>query len=333
MHRRCLRIKSKKGLAGSILILLLSGLSHPVLSQERTPLKTIRIGMPNRGVPNLGLMAAQRYGFFRAQGLEAELIVMRPSISLQTLMAGDLDYSTVLASAARASVSGLPLRIVMALTVGQDFSLVVRPDIRRVEDLKGKTLATSGVGEFTDVGARIVLKKYGLVPEMDVKLRALFGNHPLRLSALQAGQIDGTIMTMPYNKMAVKMGFRELVHLREFIKTPQGGLVTTVQKIRNEPESVLRTVKAALMANRFLKENKSEFMKLLAKESGVNDPVVAGLIHEEIVKLYSDTGLVSDEAMQEFIVNSKEALKVSREVSISEIADFSFARKAVSEIK
>ena len=333
MHQRCLRFKSKKGLAVSILILLLSGLSHPVLSQERTPLKTIRIGMPNRGVPNLGLLAAQRYGFFRAQGLEAELIVMRPSISLQTLMAGDLDYSTVLASAARASVSGLPLRIVMALTVGQDFSLVVRPDIRRVEDLKGKTLATSGVGEFTDVGARIVLKKYGLVPEMDVKLRALFGNHPLRLSALQAGQIDGTIMTMPYNKMAVKMGFRELVHLREFIKTPQGGLVTTVQKIRNEPDLVLRTVKAALMANRFLKENKSEFMKLLAKESGVNDPVVAGLIHEEIVKLYSDTGLVSDEAMQEFIANSKEALKVSREVSISEIADFSFARKAVSEIK
>jgi ABC-type nitrate/sulfonate/bicarbonate transport system substrate-binding protein len=329
----CLKVKSKNSWIGSILIFLLAGLSHPALSQERTPLKSIRIGMPNRGVPNLGLMAAQRYGFFRAQGLEAELIVMRPSISLQTLMAGDLDYSTVLASAARASVSGLPLRIVMALTVGQDFSLVVRPDIRRVEDLKGKTLATSGVGEFTDVGARIVLKKYGLVPEVDVKLRALFGNHPLRLSALQAGQIDGTIMTMPYNKIAVKMGFRELVHLREFIKTPQGGLVTTVQKIRSEPDWVLRTVKAALMANRFLKANKSEFMKLLAKESGVNDPVVAGLIHEEIVKLYSDTGLVSDEAMQEFIANSKESLKVSREVSISEVADFTFARKALSEFK
>ena len=329
----CLKVKSKNSWIGSILIFLLAGLSHPALSQERTPLKSIRIGMPNRGVPNLGLMAAQRYGFFRAQGLEAELIVMRPSISLQTLMAGDLDYSTVLASAARASVSGLPLRIVMALTVGQDFSLVVRPDIRRVEDLKGKTLATSGVGEFTDVGARIVLKKYGLVPEVDVKLRALFGNHPLRLSALQAGQIDGTIMTMPYNKIAVKMGFRELVHLREFIKTPQGGLVTTVQKIRSEPDWVLRTVKAALMANRFLKENKSEFIKLLAKESGVNDPVVAGLIHEEIVKLYSDTGLISDDAMQEFIANSKESLKVSRQVSPSEVADFSIVRKAMGELK
>jgi NitT/TauT family transport system substrate-binding protein len=323
----------QKNLLASAVVVLMAGFCFPAWGQEAASLKRIRIGMPNRGVPNLGLMAAQRYGFFRAQGLDAELIVMRPSISLQTLMAGDLDYSTVLASAARASVSGLPLRIIMALTVGQDFSLVVRPDIRRIEDLKGKTLATSGVGEFTDVGARLVLKKYGLAPEVDVKLRALFGNHPLRLSALQAGQIDGTLMAMPYNKMAVKMGFRELVHLREIIKTPQGGLVTTVQKIRGDPDLMLRSIKAALIANRFLKENKGEFIKLLAKESGVHDPVVAGLIHEEVINLYSDNGLVSDEAMHEFIATAKETLKVSREVSLAEVADFSLARKAVSDLK
>ena len=315
------------------LAVLLICSSTPSWGQDNAGLKRIRIGMPNRGATTLGLSAAQTYGFFRAQGLFAELIVMRPSISLQTLMSGDLDYSTALASGARASVGGLPLRIVMTLTVGQDFSLVVRPEIRRMEDLKGKTLAVSGVGEFTDVGARMVLKKYGLVPEVDVKLRALFGNHPLRLSALQAGQIDGTVMSMPYNKMAVKLGYKELVHLREIIKTPQGGLVTTLQKIRGDPDMILRTIKAVLMANRYLKQNKSEFTKLLAKESGIHDPVVAGLIHEEIIKLYSDTGIVSDEAMQEFVVNSKEALKSTREVSFAEIADLSFARKAASEMK
>jgi ABC-type nitrate/sulfonate/bicarbonate transport system substrate-binding protein len=314
-------------------VLILACFGRPAWSQESGGLKRIRIGMPNRGATTLGLSAAQTYGFFRSHGLFAELIVMRPSTSLQTLMSGDLDFSTALASAARASVSGLPLRMLMALTIGQDFSLVVRPEIRRVEELKGKTLAVSGIGEFTDVGTRIVLRKYGLTPETDVKLRALYGNHPLRLSALQAGQIDGTVMSMPFNKMAVKMGFRELVQLRDFIKTPQGGLVTTLQKIRGEPEMILRAVKATLLGNRFLKENKVEFTKLLAKESGVHDPVVTGLIHEEIVKLYSDTGIGSDEAMQEFIANAKEALKTSRHVSFAEVADFSFARRAVSELR
>jgi ABC-type nitrate/sulfonate/bicarbonate transport system substrate-binding protein len=314
-------------------VVILACFGRPAWSQESGGLQRIRIGMPNRGATTLGLSAAQTYGFFRSQGLFAELIVMRPSTSLQTLMSGDLDFSTALASAARASVSGLPLRMVMALTVGQDFTLVVRPEIRRVEDLKGKTLAVSGIGEFTDVGTRIVLRKYGLTPETDVKLRALYGNHPLRLSALQAGQIDGTVMSMPFNKMAVKLGYRELVQLRDFIKTPQGGLVTTLQKIRGEPEMILRAVKATLQGNRFLKENKVEFTKLLAKESGVHDPVVAGLIHEEIVKLYSDTGIVSDDAMQEFIANAKEALKTSRDVSFAEVADFSFTRRAVSELR
>ena len=325
-----MRVKSCGSCA---LVSLLILISQAAWSQEGAGLKRIRIGMPNRGATTLGLTAAQSQGFFRAQGLYAELIVMRPSSSLQTLMAGDLDFSTVLASGARAGVSGLPLRIVMTLTVGQDFTLVVRPEIRRVEDLKGKTLAVSGIGEFTDIGARMVLKKYGLTPDADVKIRALFGNHPLRLSALQAGQIDGTVMAMPFNKMAVKMGFRELVHLRDIIKTPQGGLVTTLQKIRGEPEIIVRTIKAALMGNRFLKENKGEFEKLLAKESGVRDPVVAGLIHEEIVKLYSDNGVISDEAMQELIASSKEVLKTSREVSFAEVADFSFARRAVSELR
>jgi hypothetical protein len=74
-------------------------------------------------------------------------------------------------------------------------------------------------------------------------------------------------------------------------------------------------------------------MKLVEKESGVHDPAVAGLLHEEVIKLYSDTGLVSDEAMQEFIANAKEALKTTREVSSNEVADFSFARKAMGELR
>ncbi|MEO6164931.1 MAG: hypothetical protein ABIP88_12430 [Candidatus Binatia bacterium] len=87
------------------------------------------------------------------------------------------------------------------------------------------------------------------------------------------------------------------------------------------------------MATRYLKEHKGELVKLLAKEAGVHDPAVAGLVHEEIVKLYSDSGLVSDEALHDFIATSKEALKVTREVAFAEIADFSFARRAVSELK
>ena len=178
------------------------------LESRSAGLKHIRIGMPNRGATTLGLSAAQTYGFFRAQGLFAELIVMRPSTSLQTLMSGDLDFSTALASGARASVSGSAAshcddldrrsRLFAGRAAGD-------PAHRRSQrqDLSGFRR-----GRVYRRRRALVLKKYGLVPEVDVRLRALFGNHPLRLSALQAGQIDGTVMSMPYNKMAVKDGFQ-----------------------------------------------------------------------------------------------------------------------------
>jgi hypothetical protein len=82
-----------------------------------------------------------------------------------------------------------------------------------------------------------------------------------------------------------------------------------------------------------LKQNKGEFVKVLAKESGIYDPMVAELVHEEAVKLYSDTGLISDEAMHEFISASKESLKTSREVAVSEVADFSLASRAATELR
>jgi len=161
---------SKKSLGYSALIFLLACFSHPAWSQESTGLKKIRIGMPNRGVPNLGLPAAQRFGFFRAQGLDAELIVMRPSVPSKLCWLETWIIQRFLLSGARASVSGLPLRIVMALTVGQDFSLSSTrdpPDGRS----QRQNIGSLRRGEFTDVGTRLVLKKYGLVPEVDVKLR------------------------------------------------------------------------------------------------------------------------------------------------------------------
>ncbi len=133
--------------------------------------------------------------------------------------------------------------------------------------------------------------------------------------------------------MRLRLTVSERSHLRDLLETPLGGLVTKGQKSRIEPDMVVRTIETALMGDRFLKANKAEFLYLLAKVSGIHDHGVAGLIREEKVKSHADTELVSDEAMQEFLANSKQALKVSREVSVAKIADFSFTRMAVSEIE
>src|SRR5438094_8623110 len=77
---------SKESLTASALMLLLACFSHPAWSQESTGLKKIRIGMPNRGATHLGSPAAQRFGLFQAQGLDADVILMWARVSLQQLL-------------------------------------------------------------------------------------------------------------------------------------------------------------------------------------------------------------------------------------------------------
>ena len=73
----------------------------------------------------------------------------------------------------------------MVSSTATDQVLVVRPEILRVEDLKGKVLGVAGVRSVSDVSLRLFLSKYGLVPEVDVKIVSL-GGSGIRLASLQA---------------------------------------------------------------------------------------------------------------------------------------------------
>jgi NitT/TauT family transport system substrate-binding protein len=273
------------------------------------------------------------HGFYRGEGLQAELIVMAPSVAIQSLIAEEIDFASPFSSSTRAAIAGMSIRNVMVVMTGSDQVLVVRPEIKRVEDLKGKILGVSSLKSTTDLSTRILLKKYGLVPDADVKIIALGGGSGLRLAALEGKRIDGTLLAMPQNKMAVKMGFRELVYMKDLIGIPYVGLSTNTRKMQKDPDTIVRAIRATLKAIRFIKENKEEILKVMAKELGIKDREVAALVYDDATKLYSDTGIPSEASMLEDIAVAKETQGVTRKVSISDVADWGFAREASRQLK
>jgi ABC-type nitrate/sulfonate/bicarbonate transport system substrate-binding protein len=102
-----------------------------------------------------------------------------------------------------------------------------------------------------------------------------------------------------------------------------------LQKIQFDPESIVAILRATSKATHFLKNNRGEFLKLLEKESGIKDERVASLIYEDALDNLSDTGIPSEAAMLETIASIKEAARITRDVSMAEVFDFSFARKAL----
>ena len=309
-----------------IAILVVGPLS--ALGQEE---KRISIGAPASAVSFFPILAAQQQGFYADEGLRVDLIVIRPSLALQALVSGDLQFVALFSAVVRAAISGVPIRALMALNKAPNFSLVVKPEIRRVEDLKGKTLGIGAPTDLTDVGVRLILERHGLNPKADAKYISV-RRPPTRLAALQAGRIDATLLPLPFNKRALGLGFKELVALKDFIGTPTAGMGATTRKMKQNPESLVRTLRATIRGIRFLKEHKGAFLELLAK-SGIKDRRIADLIYKDAAELYPYDGIPPESGMLEAIKLSKRTLRVSREVSVSEVADWSFARKAVQGIK
>lgn len=300
----------------------------PAWSQEKSPAQRIRIGTTSRSMFSLPYIMGISHGFYRSEGLQAEVIVMAPSVAIQSLIAEEIDFASPFSSSTRAAIAGMPIRNVMVVMTGSDQVLVVRPEIKKVEDLKGKILGVSSLKSTTDFSTRILLKKYGLVPDVDVKVIALGGGSGLRLAALEGKRIDGTLLAMPQNKMAVKMGLRELVFMKDLIGIPYVGLSTNLRKIQSERATVVRAIRGTLKAIRFLKENRREALKIMAGELGVKDREVANLVYDDAIQLYSDTGIPTDASMIEDIASAKETQGITREVSISDVADWRFAREA-----
>lgn len=326
-------MKKKNKQLHLILAFLLS-LCLPAWAQEGKSLKKIRIGTPSLGMFSFPLIVAQRQGFGQAEGLDLEVITVATSIAIQSLVSGDLDFITPTSSATRAAISGLPVRLVGALMVGNDQSLVVRADIRRMEDLRGKTLGVSSFKSTPDVSLRKALKKHGLAPDVDVKIIALGGGTSLRLQALQTGRIDGTMLAVPHNKMGVKMGFKEIFFMKDIAgDRPYSGLATSTRRMESDPDSIVRTLRAALKSIGFIKSNKEASLQLMARELRIDDKDVANLVYDESVKIFSDTGIAPDSGMLEEIAASKQTQEITREVRISEVAEWSFAREAYKSLK
>ena len=302
-------------------------------TQETKKLQKLRIGIPSRSMSSFPHIVALRQGFYQQSGFDVELIVVSSGIpAVQAVVAGDLDFTTTGNVATLAALRGMPIRNVMISSTATDQTLVVRPEIRRVEDLKGKVVGVAGIRSISDVSLRLLLPKYGLTPDVDVTIVSL-GGSGVRLTALQGGKVDGTLLSAPQNKTAVKMGFRELIFMKDLRGVPSGSLSTSVRKIQNDPDSILRTITVTLRSLRFIKQNKEDVLKLMSKELGIKDREIGSMVYDDGIKLYSDTGIPSDASVMEEITIAKEILGISRDVSLSEVADWSFARAALKGLK
>jgi NitT/TauT family transport system substrate-binding protein len=168
----------------------------PSLSAEA--LQEIKIGYTSQSISAFPIEFARRKGFFRAEGLDVLMIVMRTNIIMNALLTRGVDYGTPTTSVIRGAASDLPVKAVAVLTGRPDYFLAAKKEFKTVTDLKGKRIAIGSFGAAADLVLRTVLQQEGLDPERDV-VRLQMGGGDSRFAALVAGTVDATILNFPFN--------------------------------------------------------------------------------------------------------------------------------------
>jgi NitT/TauT family transport system substrate-binding protein len=288
----------------------------------------IRIGFAP-GASSTALPLAQKKGFFREEGLEAEVIRMSSTVAAAALASGEADYAIGM-SALRGAIQGLPLKVVASYIQGSTQTLVARSDIKTVSELKGRMITIGTPGGSPDRHARLMIKHFGLEPDKDVKF-ASGGLTEGRLARLQQGLIDATVVPVPLDLQAKKLGLNVLARAYEIFTYPEGGLVTTTMKIKGKPDEVKRVIRAGIKASRYIKANRDATIQFLMDWQRI-DKDIASSTYDYLSKATNESGSLPEDGFRLMIEEIKELAKVTREIRMTDVADLSILTVAQKEL-
>ncbi|HZA52741.1 MAG TPA: ABC transporter substrate-binding protein [Candidatus Udaeobacter sp.] len=233
----------------------------PVWAAEKG-MERVRIAVSSKSLGFLDTWAARQLGFYRKHGIDAEIIAMRPPLTIGALQAGEIDYAFGASSILRGSISGAPVRIVSLALRSSFHTLVARPNIKSVADLKGKVIAVT-IGAADDFVARLLVRRAGLDPR-DVSFVNM-GGSDTRFPALSTGRIDATPLSLPFFVVAKRQGFNLLGTASDVIDMATVGIGTSTRKIQQEREQVKKMLRAQLDTLRWIKTQKAEVVPFLQK--------------------------------------------------------------------
>ncbi len=293
----------------------------------------MRVGLTTRDFGYLPLFVGIRAGYFGAENLDLQWIQVRSNVATSALIAGELDVAASAGGAMRAAARGAPLRAIFFPYQRSTFVLMGAPDIKTVQDLKGKVIGNSAPGSSTEIAASMVLEHHGLNPKSDVRF-FLSGGAETAMLAMQ----QGVIQARPFNPDAAfvmkKQGFNVLAVLADYGPWPWGGYASSTAKLSQERAKIKRWSRAMAKSLLHMVNNKADTIRIAHAEFKYPREVVEEALAVTLKAIdRNDPGGASDESLRRNIEQTVAApLNLKEPPPISKLVDFSLLKEAQAEL-
>jgi NitT/TauT family transport system substrate-binding protein len=234
---------------------------------------------------NAPLWVTQEKGFFRKHGLEVQAVLIESgTTSVQSLISGEISFAHMAGAAVmQSNLRGADTVMIAGVVNTLIFQLYTDKGISRPDQLRGKAVGVTRFGSSTDFATRYALERYGLEPGKDVTILQL-GNVPAILSALEAGKVQGAMLSPPTTLRAKKAGFPVLADLQMLgLEYQHTGIATTRSLIKSRPELVRSFMRAYVEGIHYAKTHRKETLDVLAKYLRTDDKDVLEETYETIV--------------------------------------------------
>ena len=320
-----IRRRTSQVLLISAVILILAGRSAH--SQEN-----VRVAYPSVSASTIMLMIANKEGYFKEEGLNIELLSIRGEIAIRIALAGEIDFFTNAGSALAAVARNVPLKILAVVQDKPGWDLIALPNIKSIAQLRGQTVAIMSPEGSLAVVTREILRKNGLDPSKDANL-VVMGGDDVRFPALKGKAIQATLFNAAASIRAQRDGFTKLASASEYVSAIQGGIAVTDERIKQQPAKIARFMRASLKGLSFFVSKKDASIKYMVDILKIKDRELVASIYDEEAKITVRNGITDDKILQPLIDDMKRTTKSQREMKVSDVFDFSFARKAGEELK
>jgi NitT/TauT family transport system substrate-binding protein len=273
---------------------------------------------------NMPLWVALEAGYFREQGLDVEItqVAGGPTL-LAALRAGELDFASAGGPhIVLGNLQGLETVIIGASSNSIEGSILGRPGMQRVEELRGKTIAITRLNSISDQAARAGLQRVGLQPDVDVAFLAS-GGYPESLAALEAGVVDGASLADPFLFGPRKRGYPEILNVSEMQIPFAIGVIGTSQRVIAErPELPERALRALAQAVHRLQTDREYGIDILGRYTQMDDRELLGATIDHAAPLYQGDLYPSPPAVQ--AVLDAEEQPAARNTRPADVTDYRF---------